>query len=187
MAGGQYRFPRGLFFGGAAPAASTRIFQRRLAAWTGSAEDTVHLDLHTGLGAWGRCRLLLEPESAPDLEWYQEAFGTNLVELTGGDRRTEYQAAGTLGGWALTALPDTRYRFLTAEFGTYPVVRVLGALRAENRAHFHAARDSRPWSRSKTGLLECFCPRDPRWRTEVVGRAVSLIEQAVRAESRAPS
>ena len=186
VAGGQYRFPRGLFFGGCAPARSTTILQHRLATWIAGAQNAVHLDLHTGLGAWGGCRLLLEPRSAPDLEWYQETFGADLVEVTGQDSHTEYHAAGSLGGWALAALRDTRYRFLTAEFGTHSVVRVLSALRAENRAHFHANHNTRR-DRSKVELVECFCPRDERWRTTVVARAVSLIDRAVQAQSGAPS
>ena len=72
-----------------------------------------------------------------------------------------------------------RFRFAVAEFGTYPVIRVLGALRAENRAHFYCRPDEPAYRRAKEELLECFCPRSRRWREMVVERGVRLIELAI--------
>ena len=99
VAGGQYLFPRGLFFGGRGPAPSAQIVRRHLAAWIGGAPRVLHLDLHSGLGAHGGHRLLL-PESAdsPDVEWYRDTFGRDVVEPAADGTRTAYDASGTLGG-----------------------------------------------------------------------------------------
>ena len=95
---------------------------------------------------------------------------------------TAYEASGTLGGWAMTHLGDTRYRFVCAEVGTYPVVRVLGSLRAENRTHFFGQPSSRAHRRAKAELLECFCPRSDRWREPVVEQGLAIIDRAVRSQ-----
>ena len=183
VAGGQYRFPRGLFFGGHGPASSTRIMRHHLAGWLGGAPRAVHVDLHSGLGAHGRYRLLLE-ESAPlpNVEWYRDTFGFQVVEAGSGGVGTAYEASGTLGSWAMTHLGDTRYRFVCAEVGTYPVVRVLGSLRAENRTHFFGQPSSRAHRRAKAELLECFCPRSDRWREPVVEQGLAIIDRAVRSQ-----
>ena len=183
VAGGQYRFPRGLFFGGHGPASSTRIMRHHLAGWLGGAPRAVHVDLHSGLGAHGRYRLLLEESApSPNVEWYRDTFGSQVVEAGSGGVGTAYEASGTLGGWAMTHLGDTRYRFVCAEVGTYPIVRVLGSLRAENRTHFFGQPSNRAHRRAKAELLECFCPRSDRWREPVVEQGLAIIDRAVRSQ-----
>ena len=183
VAGGQYRFPRGLFFGGHGPASSTRIMRLHLTGWLGGAPRAVHVDLHSGLGAHGRYRLLLEESApSPNIEWYRDTFGSEVVEAGSGGGGTAYEASGTLGGWAVTHLGDTRYRFVCAEVGTYPIVRVLGSLRAENRVHFFGQPSSRAHRRAKAELLECFCPRSDRWREPVVEQGLAIIDRAVRSQ-----
>ena len=180
VAGGQYRFPRGLFFGGHGPAASTRVIRQHLAGWLCGAPRAVHIDLHSGLGSFGNYRLLLEESAAsPNVEWYRDTFGAELVEPLANVAGTSYAASGTLGGWAMAHLTGTRYRFVNAEFGTYPIVRVLGALRAENRAHFFGRPGTRAHQRATAELLECFCPQSDRWRERAVEQGLAIIGRAV--------
>ena len=143
----------------------------------------VHIDLHSGLGAHGRYRLLLEePARSPNVEWYRDTFGSESVEPVATADGTAYAATGTLGGWAVRHFGDTRYRFVCAEVGTYPILRVLGALRAENRAHFFGRPNSGAHRRAKADLLECFCPRSNRWRERVVVQGLAIIDRAVRSQ-----
>jgi predicted deacylase len=185
VAGGQYQFPRGLFFGGTAESASTRVVKRQLPDWVRDASSVIHIDLHSGLGAFARCRLLLQEQAdAPAVAWYRQTFGADGVEPAAGSRDTAYDASGTLGGWAQSRVGASRYRFVTAEFGTHPIVRVLGALRAENRAHHFGHPRTRAFDRAKAQLLECFCPRSPLWRKAVITQGLSLIERAIAARAR---
>ena len=185
VAGGQYRFPQGLFFGGHGPTASTRVIRQHLGGWLGGVPRAVHVDLHSGLGSFGQHRLLLEESAAsPNVEWYRDTFGAQLVEPLAHTGGTSYAASGTLGGWAVTHLSETRYRFVNAEFGTYPIVRVLGALRAENRAHFFDRPGTRAHRRAKAELLECFCPQSNRWREQVVEQGLAIVDRAVHSQRR---
>ena len=76
---------------------------------------------------------------------------------------------------------ERNYRYLGAEFGTYPIIRVLGALRAENRAHHYSGPGQPAYEPAKRELLECFCPRSVSWREKVIEQGMRLIRTAVDA------
>lgn len=180
VATGQYEHSSGLFFGGRGAAASTRMVQERFWSWTRAAEVVLHLDLHTGLGAYADYRLLIEPPHVHDLGWYRSRFDSERVAAVGDD--TPYAARGVMGAWLARHAGSRRYRFACLEFGTYSPLRVLAALRAENRAHHHSTPGAAAYGRAKRELVECFCPASRLWRRKALGGALGVIGQAVEAE-----
>ena len=178
VAVGQYEYPSGLFFGGRSPTASTRIVQRNFSRWIGDARHVVHIDLHCGLGAFGQYKLLLPPSlDSRKRDSLAESFGPDVLEsLPDG---IAYPARGIMGAWLSHHLADRDYRFLGAEFGTHSILRVLSALRAENRAHHYGRSGEPAYERAKRELMECFCPRSPEWRKRVVEQGLGIVGQAV--------
>jgi hypothetical protein len=73
---------------------------------------------------------------------------------------------------------DRDYYFLFAEFGSYSAIRILGALRRENQAHYFTPEGSASRKHSKAELLECFCPASPSWRNSVVSQSIEIIQRA---------
>ena len=177
VATGQYEHPAGLFFGGREAAVSTRLVQERFRDWTRAAEEVAHLDLHTGLGAYADYRLLIEPPHVSDLSWYRSRFDSQRVVPVGAD--TPYAARGVMGAWLARHAGPRSYRFACLEFGTYSALRVLAALRSENRASHHSVPNAAVYGRAKRELVECFCPARPLWRRKALGRALEVIGQAV--------
>jgi hypothetical protein len=183
VASGQYDYPQGLFFGGKELSVSARIFREHYASWVGDANRIVHLDLHTGLGRFGEYRLLLESDvSDDDARWFADAFDPEVVE-SGKASGTAYEARGTLGRWTARRMADRDFRFATADFGTHGLVRVLAALRAENRVHQYATREPK-FAWTKDELRECFCPSSAKWRREVILRGVEIIRNGIDAIGR---
>jgi hypothetical protein len=181
IAGGQFDFPRGLFFGGHRPSAAHRIVAGNLGRWIGEARRVVHLDFHTGLGRWGTYQLLLDPEIPPGrFDWLRSRFGETVRDCdpVGG---IAYQTRGDLGAWCRSAFPDRDYDLLCAEFGTYPPVRVLEALRAENQAHFWCRPGDAATARARRGLLDVFVPASPSWRGHVVAQGLEIIGRGIAA------
>ena len=176
VAEGQYDHPSGLFFGGHAPEASTRMVRKRFRGWTRDADEVVHLDLHTGLGRYAGCQILVEPVHAPEVAWYRRRFDPARVVSVA--ESGSYAARGVMGAWLGRHAEGRRYRFACMEIGTHPSLRVLRALRAENRAHRFSAPGTGPYERAKRELVECFCPASTRWRRAAVGRALEVIERA---------
>jgi hypothetical protein len=181
VAGGQYDFPRGLFFGGQGPSRTYRILAEHLPRWVGDAATVLHVDFHTGLGRWATYQLLLDAGLGPGrFEWLRARFG-DRVQHSDPDGSIAYQARGGLGIWCRAAFPGRDYHLLCAEFGTYPPLRVLAALRAENQAHFWARPDDPATHLAKRRLMETFVPASPRWRARAVAQGLEIIHRAVAA------
>ena len=178
VAGGQYEFTRGLFFGGRGPSQSMQVVRQHCEMWIGDSQEIVHIDLHSGLGRFGTLRLLVSEDVGSDAyNWYAETFGRSSVEpLSTG--ATAYRVSGLFGEWLTHRFHDRHYRFVGAEFGTYGILRVLSALRAENRQHHFGAAKSEAERRVKTELMECFCPRSSSWRERVVADALQIVGRA---------
>ena len=142
VAGGQHVFPRGLFYGGRERSTVFRSFETLWTDWTRKAGRVLHIDLHTGLGRFANYKLLLNSGlDVDELSWLSDAFGAENLDA-GDSNGIAYHAGGNLGGWCHATYESGQYLYLCAEFGTYGPLAVLGALRAENQAHFHAAPTS---------------------------------------------
>ena len=165
VATGQYEYPQGIFFGGRGPSASANLLREHFTSWVGDATEILHLDFHTGLGRFAEYRLLLESDRYSErTAWFKTAFGQHAVEpMTSGG--TAYQARGTLGGWATRQMADRDYHFATVEFGTYGTIRILAALRAENRA-FHLRKTAANSRGQSASYANAFVPPVPRGGVE---------------------
>lgn len=182
VAGGQYEYPRGIFFGGTGPSRSAQIVFENCDSWIGQSRKIVHIDLHTGLGPFGKYKLLLVKDAGPEgNSWYTDAFGIDAVKPFDAKKGRVYTAKGLFGAWLQKRFAEREYRFVTAEFGTYGNIRVLGAIRAENRLHHYGSKDSPMFRPVKAALLECFCPKDASWRKQVIESSQAVIHQGVRA------
>ncbi|QDV35018.1 M14 family metallopeptidase [Tautonia plasticadhaerens] len=189
VAGGQYDFPRGLFFGGHAPSEAFLLLDRHLPGLVGPARSVVHLDFHTGLGPRGSYVLLVDgPADSPSTARLSRAFGPDRIEshAPGG---TSYHIRGNFGVWCSRRLggPGRSYDYTCAEFGTYPGPVVIGALREENRAHHHCPPGSPALLRARARLRESFIPAAPPWRSWALAEGLGLVARAVSHLATAPA
>jgi len=174
---GQYDYPDWLFFGGESPAQSVQELEGFLPTVLGNAEDVVHLDFHTGLGAWTQAQLLVsESEGLDNCAWWNEHYGVTSVRLMKSYTRS-YEVRGGFGPWLRALFPACRYRYATAEFGTYSAMRVIGALADELRWHFELGEESFGHA-SRRRLSETFVPRSRSWRVKTLATALEWIDHA---------
>jgi predicted deacylase len=175
---GQYDFPRGLFYGGDRPSRSAEILAAHLGRWLGGSSEVMHLDFHTGLGASGQYKLLIDgPTSAAQQRRLAHWFGAGAIESADA-AGTAYTTLGSLGPWCAEQHPGRDYLFATAEFGTYAPTRVLAGLRAENQAQHWGRPDSASTERARQRLAELFCPAAARWRERALAQGLALVRQA---------
>ena len=177
IAGGQYEYPKGLFFGGKRPEMGPARFRQYLADRLAGVERIAAIDVHTGLGRLGEDRLLVDAtqDRRAVNKAIQVAFG-NRVELLD-TRGVAFEVRGAQHCMYYQLFTDAQVYFVSQEFGTYSSLRALEALRAENRWHHYGAGTvDHP---TKTKLREMFNPDDAGWRRLVLDRGQEVINQAM--------
>ena len=179
VARGQYEYPDGLFFGGHEATTSMEIVNEYCDGWMGAAPSAILIDIHSGLGKFAGYKILVNdrPEM-PTYSWYTSTFDEETVEALVEPAGTAYNASGLFTDWMRHRFADRDFRAIGLEFGTYNLIRVLAAIRAENRAHLYSQADAKVYQSAKEELLECFCPRSATWRSKVVRAGMSVISQA---------
>ncbi|MFQ5934926.1 MAG: DUF2817 domain-containing protein [Acidiferrobacterales bacterium] len=183
IAGGQYHFPKGLFYGGRKQEESITVFEQVLRRTTFSrVRVALHIDIHTGLGPYASCQLLSQlAKDSPEWRQLQQWFGTRNVASSRSARAGAYVARGLIGELTARVLGHARVHALTLEFGTYALLKVLRLLRLENRLHHYGAPSSAAERKIKSEFLECFCPSDPRWRQAVLEQGGDVLKRAQQA------
>ena len=178
IVGGQYQYPAGIFYGGAGASETTNIIINHSNHWIGDSEMTVHIDLHSGLGAFATHKLLVnEIHDSDNWRWYVDTFGGENLETQ--NVGTAYKITGSFGDWMQQHFRNRRYYFLGAEFGTYGPIRVLGAIRAENRAHHYMSANTKQYIAAKQELKECFLPTSNKWKMAVINDSIGIVSKAV--------
>ena len=174
VAGGQYKYPKGLFFGGKrlqqGPVKCRGYIAERLA----TAEHVVAIDVRTGLGKYGEDTLLVE---AKDYKTLRNMLGERVKPLDP-KQSPAYRIRGEYHLMIPRVLPQAKVYFAGQEFGTYSSIKVLHALREENRWH-HYGNGSVDHA-TKHRVKEVFGPEDETWRRSVLARGKELLEQAVK-------
>jgi hypothetical protein len=182
---GQYDFPQGLFYGGAGPEETHCILAANMTDWLGPSREVLHIDLHTGLGKWGTYQLLVDaPPEDERVKRMVARFGErnvspNRLAEGPGKSGVVYAARGTWEQWCLARFANRDYQFATAEFGTHSGVRVIAALRAENRAYHYGGKLDPAYDWTRAAVVEAFAPARPQWRERVLEQGLEIIDRAI--------
>lgn len=182
VAGGQYDYPLGLFYGGSGPTMTQRILRVQIPALFRDAERVVHVDFHSGLGKPASYKLLVDhARGTPGADALAAAFGADVVEPWEPEQGVSYAIRGGMGAWCKSIVPQCNYDVLAAEFGTVGILDVIEALHRENRAHHWAPSDAAVTRLAKSRLKDVFAPPDRAWRDTIVQRGVHVAQQAIDA------
>ena len=183
IAGGQYEFPHGLFYGGSATQESLRIVAEILAdPALHEAHTVLHIDLHTGLGARGSYEMLLDyaphsPKFMAFTNWFDPA---HVVSDHAGNA-ANYVAHGMLSQLIEHVFATADTYTTVVDFGTTTPTRILRALRAENRLHHHGSTKALRAARIREELREAFYPSDPAWRDSLLAHGHDIFTRLSRA------
>jgi hypothetical protein len=184
VAGGQYDYPEGLFFGGSEPSATQSILDEALPRWVAGAQRVLHVDVHTGLGRSATYKLLVDHAWGSDGVAELEAiFGSDVVEPWEPDQGVSYAIRGGLGTWCKSRLPDLTYDVICAEFGTTHILAVISALHHENRGHLWGEEGAASRRAAKARLREVFAPSSQAWRQQTLEHGLSIVQSALKAQA----
>lgn len=176
IAEGQYEYPQGLFYGGEELEKGPLLYLGWLSLKLKSVRRVFAVDVHTGLGKWGKQTLFYRTggEQQAGVNQLNDQLGHQLIADTmanGG-----YTIRGMLSEVfdVLESKPD--WTFVLQEFGTYPALQVLNGLRLENQWTRYGIGVEHP---CRQRLKRLFVPEDPRWRENVIQSGVTFFRRAL--------
>lgn len=176
---GQYAYPDGLFYGGAAPTASRMVWEEIVQTFASGRRRAFLLDLHTGLGKRGAGELISYlPSSSTEFRQMARWFGGDIKSMASGES-VSAAVEGTLTAAFDRAVAGQSYA-VGLEFGTCAPLAVLNALRADHWHHNHAAQlPQSARERVRRKMKTAFAAADRQWCDQVATRFDQVIEQLV--------
>jgi Protein of unknown function (DUF2817) len=179
VAEGQYKYPRGVQFGGHETQASIKHLHALSAEYLTQAKQVLWVDYHTGLGDLGACELITGyPKADPAFQYGHEVWGEAVKSTESGDSLSTKLNGLIDQGLRPLFGAHTRFFFVSAEYGTYPVTRMLRAMRSDNWLHHYANNTHPLWPSVKAEVLESFRPNQAVWRQRVLKEAETHLGRA---------
>lgn len=175
---GQFEYPTGLYFGGRELQPELVFFREWLRGNLPQAKRVTALDVHSGLGDFGRDYLIIDnPVESDEYKRVVGIFGEKKVEGSDPSTSVAYTTIGSLRCLIQEALPHSELNGVVQEFGTYHGFKVIHALIEENR-RFFAGKGGAAGDRDDS-LKEIFCPNSPEWRTQAIQNGLDAFRLAV--------
>ena len=181
ISGGQYQFEDGLFFGGKAPTWSNRTFRQVLKTHAQQAQRLAWIDLHTGLGPSGigerifACKDDKEAYARANAWWGQASPVTSIYDGSS----TSAFLTGLMWGAMYEECPQAEYTAIAMEYGTQPILEVMGALRADHWLHAHPEAAPELADAIHAKMMNAFYTDTDAWKGQVISQARQAMFQAV--------
>ncbi len=185
VAGGQYAFPDGLFYGGRAPTWSNRTFRAIIESHGRDAKRVAIIDVHTGLGprGYGEPLCIVAPD-APGFQRARAWWGQEVTSILNGSS-TSPPVAGPLIASVGESLRDAEITAIGLEYGTVELAEVLEAIRGDNWLYARGlpsglslqsalARDI------KAKIRDALTVDADDWKNQVFARAADFAHKAYR-------
>lgn len=177
---GQYRHPRGIFYGGGAATWSRRMLERLFSERLARAAAVAVIDIHTGLGPEGIGERI--SSAVPEHPAYARArawYGEGVTSYAAGDS----SSAELTGDWLAAApslAPQAEVTAIALEFGTVSSARVLDALRADAWLHAYGDPAGTAADPVRRQMRQAFYVDSDIWRGQVMGQGLLAARQAAR-------
>ncbi|HPF22515.1 MAG TPA: DUF2817 domain-containing protein [Hyphomonas sp.] len=181
---GQYDYTDGLSFGGHARSWSCQTLYRIARRHLGRAAKILHVDWHTGIGAYGQAHFILdEPKGSKThallSRWWPD-HDIHCDDVVDGVSIT-YNGLFVVGFRDEIAMfSDADVVNLTIEWGTFEVATMLQALVMDNwLVHRAGSADAALAGNVRAQLVERFYPSAADWRRNVLSASEKIYAQAI--------
>jgi hypothetical protein len=173
---GQYRFPKGLQFGGHRQSQATRELIALAREHLGQAQTVVWLDIHTGLGESGACELVCGAAPGSPTHAFAQQVWSGEVRSSQAGESVSTPLHGLLDLHLSTVMnPGAKVGFAFPEYGTWPPERVIRAIRADNWLHHYGDPNDSTGQAIQAEMLETFRPASPDWQRTILAHGSALI------------
>lgn len=178
---GQYAYPDGIYFGGAARSWSSLMLEDVLREELAGVENLTVIDFHTGLGESGAAEMIVEDQ--PDSPAYAraKAIWGAAVQSTADGGSLSAPLTGTIDAAMESWMAGRTLTFAALEVGTRPVRDVFDALRKDNWLHSHGGLDHPEADAIKRQIRAAFYPDTDDWKRQVWDHATRAVDAALAA------
>jgi predicted deacylase len=176
---GQRSRPEGLFHAGNAPTWSNRTLRDVLRTHVAGAGRLFWIDVHTGLGPMGVGEMIFAGRNVgDDLANTRACWGASVTSTSDGTSSSA-RIGGQVGNAAYDECPGTQMIGIGLEFGTWPIERMLDALRFDHWVHLHAREDARLRDEARRTMIGTFFVDTAQWKGEVVRQGLDAVERVL--------
>jgi hypothetical protein len=186
---GQYRHPKGLYYGGTETPVETRTLMDLYRQMLSSYNRVLHLDMHTGYGPRYRMSLVNSSLDKRTSREFVERLNYPLVVAATADEF--YALRGDMIDYIYALqqneFPHKKLYATSFEFGTlgdklYGLFHSPRVMIDENRAYWYGAGNDKVRAQAKHGFEELFNPSAKDWREKAVVDADQAITGILKAE-----
>jgi len=184
LSGGQYRHPKGVFFGGEGPSWARKTQEAIYRFYLGQAHKIAIIDYHTGLGPWGYAEpIMSDPVGGAAYERGLSWFGATVTSPLDGSS-TSAETVGDNLAAAPGLLGHAEVTGIALEYGVKSLEEVFLALRADAWLHAHGDPLSPKGQEIKALIRAAFYGDADDWKGMVAGQSLTACRQAIAGLSR---
>jgi len=178
---GQYRFEKGLYFGGKSLEPQLVAVRTILQKYAAPYKVILNIDIHTGYGARGVLHFLPNPiEDSKIKTGVEQIFAGYAIDW--GESDDFYTVNGEFSPCIGKVLPESVYFPMIFEYGTMDSQTMLGAIKSlhimvlENQGFHYGYATKKDESIIKQALMEMYYPSSKGWRSEVIVRTREVLK-----------
>jgi hypothetical protein len=180
VSGGQYDHPQGIFYGGRNPTWSHVTLRHVLQEQARRCSKLGWIDLHTGLGPPGVGeRIFACMDDAAAYKRARAWWGDKITSIYDGSS-TSAPLKGLMWMSAYQECPQAEYTGLALEYGTLPIMEMIGALRADQWLENHPDTPEAQRRQIKQQMRDAFYIDTPEWKQRIIEQADDAALGAVR-------
>lgn len=190
---GQFRDPKGLYYGGTKRPEETQTLMDLYKKMMGSYEQILHLDMHTGYGPRHQMSLVNSAYDIGTSDYFAKRFNYPLVVAATADEF--YAIRGDMVDYEYllwkNEFPEKRFFATAYEFGTlgnmlYGLFQSPRVMIHENRAYWYGTKNEKLLARAKYGFEELFNPEANDWKEKAVADGDQAFKGILKAEGYIP-
>ncbi len=169
---GQYHMPKGIFYGGTERQPESRCLDSFLGKFLTDCTILYGVDLHSGLGKYGKESLLLESEFDYKLVGELSTLIKKPIKQVKAAGKDNYQIQGGLIAGVGNHLKNEQIKMITLEIGIKSPITTLQLLCEEN---YYFNYDQLNQAAAGQKLKNHFFPNDPKWRNNALNNSVNTL------------
>jgi len=181
IAGGQYRHPDGLFYGGDVAQASFSLLNKVIADHCSDSQKcTLTVDIHTGLGSPGHGELIYMGDFRDTAFEIAQRWLGGVTCPASGDSASQ-AVNGSAENFFIRDDLGEQVSHLALEFGTAPILDVLEALCLDTWLRNQSEVDADTAALVREIVFAAFCGVTTTWQEAVLARARQVVAEAVQS------